>query len=114
MILNAYCWEADQSHSQWYDDLHKNLQILSDRIFETWSYQLYTGVLPGTDVAGWTGELLKLAIWLMEHLRNLDDLSCARAIVLDQYDLAVLSHRGNRRILLQRRWPPHPHREVHR
>lgn len=93
VMLSVYCWEADQSSSAWYDELHKNLKTLSKTIFETWKWQLYTGVLPGTEVAGWAGEILKLGIFLMEHLRNYDDLSCARAIVLDQFDLALMSHR---------------------
>ncbi|MFI0224285.1 hypothetical protein [Streptomyces lydicus] len=93
VLLNILCWEADQSSSAWYDDLRKALNDLSRTIFNKWHWQLATGILPGTDIAGYMGELVGFGVFLMDHLRNKDDLSCERAIYVDQYDLAMLSYR---------------------
>ncbi|MER0428523.1 hypothetical protein [Streptomyces microflavus] len=94
VALGLYVWEADQSNSEWYDALNKSLNDLCRYIFDTPQWELGTGLMPGSDVVAFMGEAIKLGSWLMEHLRNHDDLSCSRGIVLDQYDLAVIAQRG--------------------
>ncbi|MER7666686.1 hypothetical protein [Streptomyces sp. NPDC096193] len=92
MIALAYDVLA-ASTSAWYDALQRALNELSDHIFSTWWWNM-AGVLPGTDIVGYMGELVVLFAWLMDHLRNDDDLSCQRPIALDQFDLALLARRG--------------------
>ncbi len=43
-------------------------------------------------VIGIAGELAQIFAWLIINFRNDDDLSSERVILLDRYDLALLSH----------------------
>ncbi|MET7529861.1 hypothetical protein [Streptomyces goshikiensis] len=94
LILQIFCFEADQSSSEWYDALHARLRQLSQDIFDSPWFQIGSN-LPGGGIAGILADINTLGVILMSHLRNDDDLSCARAIYLDRYDLALLSERGS-------------------
>ncbi|WP_327359995.1 hypothetical protein [Streptomyces sp. NBC_01296] len=94
LILQIFCFEADQSSSQWYDALHAHLRWLSQHIFSTPWFQIGAN-LPGGGIAGILADITSIGVILMDFLRNDDDLSCARAIYLDRYDLALLSDRGS-------------------
>ncbi|MFB0633307.1 hypothetical protein [Streptomyces sp. AB3(2024)] len=93
LILQLFCFEADQSNSDWYDALHAKLRELSDFIFDNPAYQVGSN-LPGGDLAGWMADINTLGVILMTYLRNEDDLSCSRPFYLDRYDLALLADRG--------------------
>ncbi|MEU8472582.1 hypothetical protein AB0F30_32640 [Streptomyces sp. NPDC029006] len=95
MILSMYCWEADQSTSDWYDRLQTAMNQLSKHLFDTWQWQIMSQFIP---VGIKVGIALDLAIFftsIVEHLRNEDDLSCERVLVLDRFDLALLAHQGS-------------------
>ncbi|MGW0332192.1 hypothetical protein ACWD0J_10035 [Streptomyces sp. NPDC003011] len=92
LVLQMFCFEADQSNSEWYDTLHAQLRHLSDTIFSDPGFQIGSN-LPGGEIAGWMADLNALGVLLMTHLRNEDDLSCARPFYLDRYDLALLADR---------------------
>ncbi|MFE9804713.1 hypothetical protein ACFYP6_38915 [Streptomyces goshikiensis] len=94
LILQVFCFEADQSSSEWYDALHARLRQLSQSIFDAPWFQVGAN-LPGGGIAGILADINTLGVILMSHLRNEDDLSCARAIYLDRHDLALLSERGS-------------------
>ncbi|MFF3018253.1 hypothetical protein [Streptomyces sp. NPDC057939] len=95
VVLAVYCWESDQSSSEWYDALQKQLNDLCTYIFSSPTWELATGVMPGADLLGLAGEAIKLGAFLMEALRNKDDLSSSRIIVLDQRDLAIMDRQGS-------------------
>ncbi len=94
LILQLFCFEADQSNSDWYDALHRQLRDLSKYIFENPAFQIGSQ-LPGGDLAGWLADINTLGVILMTYLRNEDDLSCSRPFYLDRYDLALLADRGS-------------------
>ncbi|UKY47581.1 hypothetical protein [Streptomyces inhibens] len=77
----------------WYDALHRILQELNDLLFDTSMWELITGI-GDAGLIGYVVEVVELGIFLMDHLRNEDDLSCCRGLFMDQYELVILSHRG--------------------
>ncbi|MFF0630713.1 hypothetical protein [Streptomyces sp. NPDC004296] len=89
VVLGVTVWEADQSHSEWYDALHQSLT----QWLETAKWQLEFAFLFVPEWAGMAFELGKLMVWLMQYLRNYDDNSCTRTIVLDRYTLVSLYER---------------------
>ncbi|MEV6680544.1 hypothetical protein AB0N09_27335 [Streptomyces erythrochromogenes] len=91
--VSLHCWEADQSDSAWYDALHSHLRWLSDTIFSDPGFQIGSN-LPGGEAAGWIADLTQLTAFLMDRFRNHDDLSAARGIILDRYDLAIMAQGG--------------------
>ncbi|MGA5098328.1 hypothetical protein ACPCAC_13320 [Streptomyces lavendulocolor] len=82
-------WEADHSNSQWYDDLHTAMQAFLD-------YTGFLELIPGK--IGKVVEIVRSAIQLFvdlkEILRNKDDQSCMRGIVIDRAALVSLYMRG--------------------
>ncbi|MFE7133706.1 hypothetical protein ACFVIM_22910 [Streptomyces sp. NPDC057638] len=85
-------WEADQSNAEWYEELRKALVQAAASLETLMMMDGFIGFLPT-----WVGvsfEIGKVFIFLMEYLRNYDDLSCQRAIGMDRQDLAVLARRG--------------------
>ncbi|MDI2125424.1 hypothetical protein [Yinghuangia seranimata] len=90
--LSLHCWEADQSNAEWYDALTARLNWLCDEIFSNPGFQIGSN-LPGGEVAGWIADITQLFAFMLERFRNNDDLSAARGVVLDRYDLAILAQR---------------------
>ncbi|MFG2133037.1 hypothetical protein ACGFNV_35315 [Streptomyces sp. NPDC048751] len=93
LVLSLSCWEADQSPPAWARALQTALTEMSDRIFSHWGWAL-AGMLPGgyTEMlVGLAAEIAGMFAWVVNHVRNEDDLSCARVILLDQYDLALMA-----------------------
>ncbi|MGW5852736.1 hypothetical protein ACWFQ8_33325 [Streptomyces sp. NPDC055254] len=89
LVLGITAWEADQSNSEWYDSLYTAL--------DEWLYEMrYTLELAFLLLPEWAGigfELAKLMVWLMQYLRNHDDESCTRTILLDRHAMITLHHR---------------------
>ncbi len=99
LVLSLSCWEADQSPPAWVQALERLLDEMCDRIFSHWGWAL-VGLLPGgyTEMLiGIAAEIAGVLAWVIDHIRNYDDLSCARVILLDRYDLALMS-RGKLRV----------------
>ncbi|MFF8731922.1 hypothetical protein ACF073_36410 [Streptomyces sp. NPDC015171] len=93
LVLSLSCWEADQSPPAWARALQTALTEMSDRIFSHWGWAL-AGMLPGGHtemLVGLAAEIAGMFAWVVSHVRNEDDLSCARVILLDQYDLALMA-----------------------
>ncbi|MFI0738743.1 hypothetical protein ACH4PU_11755 [Streptomyces sp. NPDC021100] len=92
-LLCISCWEADQSPPAWVRALKIFLTELSGRLFDHWGWIL-VGLLPGgypEMLIGIAAEIAKMFAWVINNVRNDDDLSCARTILLDQYDLALMA-----------------------
>ncbi|MGD3112785.1 hypothetical protein [Streptomyces sp. YGL11-2] len=89
LVLGITAWEADQSHSEWYDALYRTLS----EWLEEAKYELEFAFLAIPDWAGLAFEFAKLMVWLMEYLRNHDDNSCTRTIILDRHALVTLHER---------------------
>ncbi|PSJ30685.1 hypothetical protein B7P34_01415 [Streptosporangium nondiastaticum] len=94
VVLNMWCWEADDSPGAWYDKLQTALTALKQQLFDTWQWQLSMGLFDPTIVGSALAEIMITAVLIIEKLRNDDDLSSARGIILDQFDLALMAHRG--------------------
>ncbi|WTW91872.1 hypothetical protein OG216_00040 [Streptomycetaceae bacterium NBC_01309] len=93
VAFDIQCWEADQSSSAWYDALHEQLKAFRDGIFSNPGFQL-GAMMPGLELVGWMADINNLGVYLMEHLRNGDDLSCHRGFVFDRYDLSMIKEQG--------------------
>ncbi|MEU2062488.1 hypothetical protein [Streptomyces sp. NPDC013455] len=78
-------WEADHSNSQWYDDLHTALQAFVDH---TWFVEFIPGKIG--KILEVVRSAIQLFVDLKEILRNHDDQSCLRGIVIDRNALVTL------------------------
>ncbi|WP_189970975.1 hypothetical protein [Streptomyces violascens] len=99
--LVVAAWEADQSNAPWYDALFRALQQMVDAL---WLIDLGLGIIqhPSTDLWSLAFEITKIFIFLKEQVRNHDDLSCARTIILDRRALVTLSPAPGRRLGVRR------------
>ncbi|MCY0923945.1 MULTISPECIES: hypothetical protein [unclassified Streptomyces] len=95
MFLNICVWEADHSTSAWYDKLQTALNTLSKELFSTWQWAVTMAIASPGMLTGIAMEIGIIFVALIDQLRNEDDLSCQRLIVMDQYDLALLAHYGH-------------------
>ncbi|MEU4588067.1 hypothetical protein AB0F92_39475 [Kitasatospora aureofaciens] len=93
LMMHIMCWEADQSSSQWYDNLQKAMRLLLDWMFNNPAWQVGSTIGDAGLVGGYLLELIGMAAFFISIWRNEDDLSCERGFVLDQYTLAVMTHR---------------------
>lgn len=93
LVFGVQCWEADQASSAWYDALHNQLAAFRDGVFADRGFMVGSS-MPGMDLIGWMVEINNLGVFLMEHLRNGDDMSSSRAFVLDRYDLSLIKEHG--------------------
>ncbi|MFJ5637041.1 hypothetical protein ACIQF5_30965 [Streptomyces goshikiensis] len=96
LILQIFCFEADQS-PQLQRVVRRPARTPAAAVAEHLRHPLVPGRrhLPGVGIAGVLADINTLGVILMSHLRNEDDPSCARAICLDDRDLALLSERGS-------------------
>ncbi|WP_129593433.1 hypothetical protein [Streptomyces sp. C] len=90
--LQIQCWEADQSSDEWWNALVKALNDAAAAIDRFMLIDNFIGFVPLW--AGMAFEISKMFLFIIEAFRNYDDLSCQRAIGLDQQDLAVIAHYG--------------------
>ncbi|MFB7257942.1 hypothetical protein [Streptomyces nojiriensis] len=93
LVTHIQVWEADQSRSAWYDALQKALTSAIDVIERALNNPAAVIVdpIPLPVAIGW--EIGKIFVSLMDILRNDDDLSCSRTIVLTRDDMAMLALR---------------------
>lgn len=94
VVLHIMCWEADQSTSEWYDKLQLAMRELNDKLFNTWQWQISSGIADAGLIGGLVLEMIQWGAYLITIWRNDDDLSCERGFALDQHALAVMAHRG--------------------
>jgi hypothetical protein len=83
LAAHIACWEADQSHSQWYDRLRDLCRVISEKSSQMASVtgnqylDELVGLIPGAsqfyEVLFWTQQVAGLIATFMEAFRNKDD-----------------------------------------
>ncbi|ARP69075.1 hypothetical protein LK07_04035 [Streptomyces pluripotens] len=94
LVTSISVWEADQSNAAWYDQLQLALQH-AVHVMNTAmdSRNPMNAIIPMPDSVAFAWEIAKVFIAFMDSLRNHDDLSCNRTIVLDRDQLALAYYR---------------------
>ncbi|MFJ9643028.1 hypothetical protein [Streptomyces sp. NPDC101206] len=94
VITSIQVWEADQSSSRWYDNLQSALNLAVEKLDSVLSVPGASDIvspLPNSVTIAY--EISKFFISLMDALRNQDDLSCSRTLVLSRNQMAIMFHR---------------------
>ncbi|WP_370417693.1 hypothetical protein AB8O64_02900 [Streptomyces sp. QH1-20] len=88
--VSIQCWEADQSTSEWDKALVKALREAAASLETLLLIDSFLGVLPVW--VGMSFEIGKMFLLIAEKLRNYDDLSAERSILMDLNQLAKMHH----------------------
>ncbi|MFJ4184179.1 hypothetical protein [Kitasatospora sp. NPDC089509] len=93
LILNVSVWEADQSNAEWFTKLGEALETFLDTMSDMNIFQQIIWSAQPFDELGLLLDAVSLIVAFWEYFRNNDDLSCTRAIALDNRGLFTLWHR---------------------